>query len=191
MNRYPLTMASICLIFCTCCNRETKQHEKANDTINGTFIVENISDSTKTTDISENSSDSCIDSDLINLFGMEMKRDSKTVIDSLLKKRIIEADSITQDEHEELHCVVKFGGVKFGLNSSKTGLYFLTSRKSDRDYKKVKKAIEKFYGKGKEDDWHSCYWRSTLNNGVDIRIRPLHSEEGGLVMFWNYPIKFN
>lgn len=80
-----------------------------------------------------------------------------------------------------------FNGVGFGINPHYKPQYsfesfgFSSSQGDENSYDLVKDEISKYYGEGEETGWHYCYWRY---NNISIQTRPLHTEDGGLVMFW-------
>ena len=39
------------------------------------------------------------------------------------------------------------------------------------------------YGETEDEEWHNCTW---MKDEIYIKLRPLHTEEGGLVMIWSF-----
>ena len=81
-----------------------------------------------------------------------------------------------------------FNGVGFGINPHFNLQYgfesfgFISSQSDDKSYNLVKDGISKYYGEGEETEWHHCYWRY---NNIQIRTRPLHTEDGVLLCSGN------
>ena len=79
---------------------------------------------------------------------------------------------------------MSFEDIKFGINNpSNLGISFVSSRQDDAAYESLKELISKYYGDAEDEEWHNTSWNK---NEVYIRIRPLHSEDGGLVMMWYF-----
>lgn len=106
--------------------------------------------------------------------------------DSLL----IIQDELAVDSAGQVTGVVFFNGVGFGVVSHHDEdpahddfFHFVSSRTDDDAYILVKSAIEHYYGAMEEDEWHSAVYSTP---DAYFKIRPLHSEEGGLTMIWAY-----
>lgn len=124
-------------------------------------------------------------------FGSVIKRkrgDYMAVLRELEDRKVLRVDSVMMDSNGFRYARVEFGGVTFGMNK---GFLFISSRHSDRDYRRVVRHVERYYGKGSYDK--ECYnyqWPGYISPETDsllhIRIRPLHSEEEGMVMMWRH-----
>ena len=104
----------------------------------------------------------------------------------LAKAGILNIDTIHEKDGKFTGAVVEFAGVKFGMNR---GFIFITSRHDKAAVKSLVKTISKYYGEpdeiqGDESEPEYCYYIWDSPNAPYIRIRPLHSEEGGLTMQW-------
>lgn len=85
--------------------------------------------------------------------------------------------------------VLSIGEVEFGVNIDGYGIRLITSTQPDNPkMKQVIDYLNGLFGEPKEDE-PDCYcWRAGANggctDGMVIRLRPLHSEEGGTVLFF-------
>ena len=129
--------------------------------------------------------------DIIEIFGIKTKRNEIDILDNLQKNGILKIDSISSDERGFKYAIVEFAGVKFGMNK---GFSFITSRKDKAAIKNIVQKISEFYSEpwidneDKDEPQYQYYgWNTYDPTKPSIRIRPLHSEEGGLVMFWEFP----
>jgi hypothetical protein len=76
--------------------------------------------------------------------------------------------------------VLTIGEVAFGISLHDNGVRLISSTQvDDPKLKTIVKFLNRFYGISKEENPNYYYWR---NNGKTIRLRPLHSEEGGTVI---------
>ena len=83
--------------------------------------------------------------------------------------------------------IVEFANIKFGMNK---GYIFITSRHDKDAVNLLVSKISEFYGDPEiddetEDPEYRYYHWNLHNNEPDapyIRIRPVHSDEGGLTM---------
>lgn len=122
-------------------------------------------------------------------FGSVIKRkrgDYMAVLRELEDRKVLRVDSVAMDSDGFKYARVEFGGVMFGMNK---GFRFISSRHSDRDYRSVVRHIEQYYGDGYYDkDGDNYKWPGYPSPETDsllhIRIRPLRSEEEGMVMMW-------
>lgn len=127
----------------------------------------------------------------VTIFGVTASGGEIAIIKTLEANGILKIDTIHMEEGEFRSAVVEFAGVKFGLNK---GFIFITSRHDRKAVKMLVSRISKFYGEpeidGEKDEPEFCYYHWNLNatdpEGPHIRIRPLHSEEGGLTMTWGF-----
>ena len=79
--------------------------------------------------------------------------------------------------------------VDFGLNIRAHGIDLLSSTKVDDDkIKQVVKYLDCIYDKAREDEPDNFWWCAEGSNNMvcekTIRLRPLHSDEGGTVIFF-------
>lgn len=124
----------------------------------------------------------------VTLFGVKTKPREGDAVRDLAAAGILKIEDIREENGEFKGAVVEFGGVKFGMNS---GFMFITSRHDKKAIKGLIKAISKYYGEpeieGEEEPQYNYYHWNLHKEDPDapyIRIRPLHSEEGGMTMLW-------
>lgn len=127
----------------------------------------------------------------VKIFGVSCKKDERSVLSALENAGIMEVDTIEFEDGRFRFAIVEFEGVKFGMNR---GFNFITSQHDSKTIKALIKGISKYYGEpeidGYDDDdpeYRYYHWNLYRENPDDpyIRIRPLHSEEGGLTMWWD------
>ena len=99
---------------------------------------------------------------------------------------ILKCDTIKDKEFE--YAVIEFAGVKFALNG---GFVFITSEQNKQTIDSLVSKISSYYGEPFIDDegdleYNYYHWNlyEPSSEKPYIRIRPLHSDEGGLVMTW-------
>ncbi len=128
----------------------------------------------------------------VTLFGVKTLRDDLSIIKNLSDANVIKVDTIHMEEGEFKSAVIELAGVKFGMNQS--GIFF-TSRHDNKAVKSLIKFISKYYGEpevdGNDDEelaYNYYHWNLYQQKPEDpyIRIRPAHSEKGGLTMMWNF-----
>lgn len=146
-------------------------------------------------EIDSNETSSEAMSDSINeksatIFGTTIHLNEGTAIRELSKAGILQVDTINEEEGEFENAMIEFAGVKFGLNK---GFLFLTSRQDKQSIDSLVNRISRYYGEPSIDDegepeWSYYHWNlyDTLPDRPYIRIRPIHSEEGGLMMTWRF-----
>ena len=121
----------------------------------------------------------------ITIFGVKTTSQELEAAKALAKAGILSIDTIHEKDGKFTGAVVEFAGVKFGMNR---GFIFITSRHDKAAVKSLVKTISKYYGEpeieGDESEPEYCYYIWDSPNAPYIRIRPLHSEEGGLTMLW-------
>lgn len=129
---------------------------------------------------------------IVTIFGVKSKREEIDFLNNLQQNGILTIDSISSDESGFKYAIVEFAGVKFGVNK---GFSFLTSRKDKVAIESIVQKISEFYSEpwiDNEDKGEPQYqyygWNTIDPLKPSIRIRPLHSDEGGLVMFWEFPL---
>lgn len=140
--------------------------------------------------VSNNSKTSRTDSVKVCIFGVEAERDEYSVAKKLEKAGILKIDTISTDNGKFQSAIVEFANVKFGMNK---GFIFITSRDDRNAINQLVSKISEFYGEPEiedelEDPEYRYYHWNLYKNGPDapyIRIRPVHSEEGGLTMMWD------
>ena len=150
----------------------------------------NISEKCAKTTVSNNSKTSRTDSVNVSIFGVEAERDEYSVAKKLEKAGILKIDTISTDNGKFQSAIVEFANVKFGMNK---GFIFITSRDDRNAINQLVSKISEFYGEPEvedelEDPEYRYYHWNLYKNGPDapyIRIRPVHSEEGGLTMMWD------
>lgn len=84
--------------------------------------------------------------------------------------------------------VLSIGEVDFGVNIDDDDIRFITSTQpDDPKMKQVIVFLSSIYGEPEEDEPDNYLWRVGANEDYPdrtvIRLRPLHSEEGGTVLF--------
>lgn len=123
----------------------------------------------------------------ITIFGVTTISDETSMLNALAAAHIIEIDTIRSDTSGFQSAIIEFAGVKFGANKD---FLFITSQQTKQAITALVKEISKYYGDPDiADDFDEpqyCYydWNLFDGDGPHIRIRPLHSDEGGLVMMW-------
>lgn len=148
----------------------------------------------------------------ITLFGVETKCNPKAIVEDLAKAGIFKVDSIRYVKEDYVHhyqgnnilavdtiryqnermrsAIVEFAGVKFGLNVNyDKGCFmfaFISSVPIDQSFEPLKNTIMSYYcdTEDGDDDAFSCSWNTFSGDGPWIRIRPLHSDDGGTMMMW-------
>lgn len=146
-------------------------------------------------DVADSTSDSIDDVAIqrsLPLFGVETE--GRTDMEVLLELRsmgIVQFD----DSVSDLPFVLEFAGVPFGLNADKghgRGFNFITSQHDAKTVKRLVKEISKYYGEpgidGDQEEPEYCYygWNTWNPDYPTVRIRPVHKDDGGLTMFWNF-----
>ena len=127
--------------------------------------------------------------DTISIFGIRTAKDPISILKGLSNNGVIKTESLKIEKDSLKGGVIYFNGVGFGINpqyNPQNGFEsfgFISSRSDEDSYNLVKNGISKYYGEGEETEWHRCYWK---NDTINIRTRPLHTEDGGLVMFWEF-----
>lgn len=128
----------------------------------------------------------------VKIFGVPSQKDELSVIKSLEGAGIITVDTIRTSDNKFQSAIVEFAGVKFGMNQ---GFIFITSRHDKATITALVKAISQYYGEPdvdgddeEEPEYNYYHWNLYDGNAEApyIRIRPLHSEEGGLTMTWRF-----
>lgn len=125
----------------------------------------------------------------VSIFGVTTSYDEFVLLNTLADVNIIKIDTITSNGSDFESAVIELAGVKFGANK---GFIFITSQQTKQAITSLVKEISKFYGEPDvADDYdepqYSYFdWNLYDGDGPHIRIRPLHSDEGGLLMMWRF-----
>lgn len=121
---------------------------------------------------------------MATIFGVAIPDDELLAIKALAAKGILSCDTIMEKDGEFKAAVVEFAEVKFGLNK---GFIFITSRMDDAAVDSVVGYIAQYYGDPEYEDTSEMHYQWNMYEGSpNIRIRPLHSEDGGLTMMWGF-----
>ena len=128
--------------------------------------------------------------DSITIFGVKSERDPLEIINNLIDVELltIDPDGLTIKNDSLKAAVIFFKGLGFGVTpqytgNRLTGFSFISSRTDDNAYELAKDVISSYYGETKDEEWHNCTW---MKDEIYIKLRPLHAEEGGLVMIWRF-----
>lgn len=126
------------------------------------------------------------------IFGTTIHLDELKAIEELSDAGIMTYDTINVIDGKFAGAVVEFARVKFGMNK---GFLFLTSRQDMQAIDSLISKISKYYGEPAIDDdgsgepeWSYYHWNlyDTIPDRPYIRIRPIHSSDGGLAMTWMF-----
>ena len=128
---------------------------------------------------------------MYTVFGVETEDEEYSVLKSLDEAGILKIDSISMDDSAFQFAIVEFAGVKFGVNE---GFVFITSQQDLESVNALVNTISKYYGVPDIDDetddpeYRYYHWNLYYRNpkAPHIFVRPLHSEEGGLTMIWEF-----
>lgn len=124
--------------------------------------------------------------------------DGKThmeILKELEAKGILKIESIEPGGDNIKHAIVEFAGVKFGMSSNAefVDFNFISSSAGRKEINSLVKKISKYYGQpfveGDEEDPRYQYytWPSFVKPGYPlIKIRPIHSDDGGIYMSWSW-----
>ncbi|MDE5971028.1 MAG: hypothetical protein K2G74_09415 [Muribaculaceae bacterium] len=123
--------------------------------------------------------------DSVSIFGIKSPKQPLHILEILDESGILRIDRETLKISNDtlIGGIVSFNDVKFGINPFNRGISFVSSRQDEAAYESLKELISKYYGDAEDEEWHNASWNK---NEVYIRIRPLHSEDGGLVMMWYF-----
>lgn len=128
--------------------------------------------------------------DSITIFGVKSERNPLEIINNIIAADLltIEPDGISIENDSLKSAVVFLKGIGFGVMPSYsgdklTGFHFISSRTDDRAYEDAKDVISSYYGETEDEEWHNSTW---MKDEIYIKLRPLHTEEGGLVMIWRF-----
>lgn len=122
------------------------------------------------------------------IFDVPIHLDESIAIKELSEAGILKCDTVEETNGRFLGAVVEFAGVKFGMNK---GFRFLTSKQDKKTIDALVSEISKYYDEPfidgeDEPEWNYYHWNlyDTIPDNPYIRIRPVHSEDGGLMMTW-------
>lgn len=125
-----------------------------------------------------------------SIFGTTIHLDEGMAIRELSVAGILQLDTIKDKNGEFKNAIIEFTGVKFGMNK---GFVFLTSRQDKQAIDSLVNRISIYYGEPSiadegEPEWRYYHWNlyDTIPDRPYIRIRPVHSDEGGLMMTWSF-----
>lgn len=114
--------------------------------------------------------------------------DKASVLDQI--KVIASNDSMIICSERETVTLPTVGEVTFGVNVDKNGFVTLISstQVDDPVVMSIVKYLNGIYGEAREEDPFSYWWSADGPNdeicALTIRLRPLHSEEGGTAMMF-------
>lgn len=127
---------------------------------------------------------------IVDFMGIPIHLDEAKAVRELEEAGVLKVEDLCVKDGKFVGAVVEFAGVKFGMNRN---FVFLTSRHDKAAVKSLVRRISKYYGEP-EVDYHevpvSNYYHWNLHgkdhNAPYIRIRPLHTKDGGLTMMWEW-----
>lgn len=166
MKLYPFFI-SLCTLFIISCSTKNNSSSNTEKTI------------TQSNDIA------FIDS-TVSIFDTSIHLDEKIAIRELSAAGILKGDTHNDTDEQFVSTVIEFAGVKFGLNR---GFVFITSKQDKHTIDSLASKISSYYGKPDIDDngnpeynyYHWNLYKASPDKPYK-RIRPLHSDAGGLVM---------
>lgn len=122
------------------------------------------------------------------IFDVPIHLDERIAIKKFSEAGILKCDTVKEANGRFLGAVVEFAGVKFEMNK---GFIFLTSKQDKKTIDALVSEISKYYDEPfidgeDEPEWNYYHWNlyDTIPDNPYIRIRPVHSEDGGLMMTW-------
>ena len=126
--------------------------------------------------------------DTISFFGKPIVMDDWTSIHHQI--RVIASDDDMLCYESGIHNrTLSVGKVKFGVNVDGDGIILVSSTEVDAPkMKQVVEYLKGIYGVPVEDEPDNYWWhvgRDGGYHGKTVRMRPLHSEEGGTVLLFN------
>lgn len=136
------------------------------------------------------SNETAIIDSTVYIFDTSIHLDEKRAIKELSEAGILKCDTLHDKDEQFGGAVIEFAGVKFGLSQ---GFVFITSKQDRQTIDSLVSKISKYYGEPNVDyngepEYNYYHWNlhEASFNKPYIRIRPLHCDEGGLVMTWNW-----
>lgn len=170
MKHYQL-FVSLCALFIISCS--TKNNSSSNT--EKTILQSNEIASTDST---------------VSIFDTSIHLDEEIAIRELSAAGRLKCDTVKYNNGKFENAIIEFAGVKFGMNK---GFLFLTSRQDKQAIDSLVNHISRYYGEPSIDDEGKPEWSyyhgnlyDTIPDSPYIRIRPVHSEEGGLMMTWSF-----
>lgn len=128
--------------------------------------------------------------DTATIWGARIHLDEIMAIRELSEAGILHCDTVKYNNGKFENAIIEFASVKFCMNK---GFLFLTSRQDKQAIDSLVNHISRYYGEPSIDDegepeWSYYHWNlyDTIPDRPYIRIRPVHSEEGGLMMTWSF-----
>lgn len=126
--------------------------------------------------------------DTISFFGKPIVMDDWTSIHHQIRVIASEDDMLCY-EFGIHNRTLSVGKVKFGVNVDGDGIILVSSTEVDAPkMKQVVEYLKGIYGVPVEDEPYNYWWhvgRDGGYHGKTVRMRPLHSEEGGTVLLFN------
>lgn len=126
-----------------------------------------------------------------SIFGTTIHLDERMAIRELSEAGIMQVDTIMEKNGEFENAIIEFAGVKFGMNK---GFVFLTSRQDKQAIDSLVDCISKYYGEPFIEDYDKpelswYHWNLPAFDTIGqvhpiIRIRPIRTRDGGLMMSW-------
>ena len=119
--------------------------------------------------------------DTISFFGKTLVMDDSAHIIEQIKDIVDEDEMLTIKDN-----VITVCKVGFGINIHDNGVLLISSTQvDDPKIKTVVKYLNTLYGTASEEESDNYWWCKEDYNGNTIRLRPLHSEEGGTVILFD------
>lgn len=119
---------------------------------------------------------------VVSFFGETVVLDDSAHVMQRIKEIAAKNDMLSVEGY-----VLTVGDVGFGINVHENFISLVSSVKiDDRKMKKVRKYLDKIYGHMTDAGEDNYYWYASENDRYpgSIRMRCLHSDEGGTVMFF-------
>ncbi len=144
--------------------------------------------STHSAEESQDSVNSASENSTVTIFGTTIHKNETTAIRELVAAGILQCDTIIKSDGQFYGAIIEFASVRFNLNKN---YIFITSRQDQDAIDSLITKISYYYGMPEIDgeDESSSYYDWNLYNSLPgkphIRLRNLHSEDGGLVMTWD------
>jgi hypothetical protein len=170
-----LTICTLCLLSITSCGKSKEVKVESN----GTKIYED--DTVRIPTMTS--------SDSIKIFDVKSSRNSVDFFNQLSKSSFITVEEPVIENDKVQNAIIYFNGTGFGAtpmydeDGDLSAVHLISSKSDDENYEHVKDAIMYFYGEKEDDEWHTCRW---VTDSIQIKLRPLHSDESGTVMMWMF-----
>lgn len=117
------------------------------------------------------------------------------ILKELEAKGILKIESLEPGGNNIQHAIVEFAGVKFGMSSNAefVDFNFISLSAGRKEINSLVKKISKYYGQpfvegdGEDPRYQYYTWPSFVKPGYPlIKIRPIHSDDGGIYMSWGW-----